>query len=40
MKVLLTGGTGFVAAHCLETLLENGSVLLLEISKPSLFYKT
>lgn len=24
MKVLLTGGSGFIAAHCLDMLLEHG----------------
>lgn len=26
MKVLLTGGSGFIAAHCLDMLLERGYV--------------
>lgn len=26
MKVLLTGGSGFIAAHCLDVLLEHGFV--------------
>jgi UDP-glucose 4-epimerase len=33
MKVLLTGGSGFIAAHCLDLLLEHGFVwIVLDIA--------
>lgn len=32
MKVLLTGGSGFLAAHCLEVLVARGYVLVTSLT--------
>ncbi|KAG5655196.1 hypothetical protein KAF25_010930 [Fusarium avenaceum] len=38
MKALLTGGSGFIAAHCLETLLRHShSVVTMDIREPGAF---
>lgn len=38
MKVLLTGGSGFIAAHCLEQLLEHGYAINELQDGPSLIF--